>query len=466
MNERNFFKAYDMRGTFGVDFDLDTVYRVGLALPRVLNAKKWLIGRDCRTTGGAIRDALVRGLAASCANVTDIGLCTTPMVYFFTAEDGYEASVMITASHNPPSDNGLKVSRAGAIPVGFADGLDKVCEEVIGKRNAQASYESLNTQHSSLQTPNSSLLTRYAEWQKCATPVAALEGLRYAVDCSNGMASLLAKELFQGAEIINATLDGTFPNHSPNPLKADAREQCAALVREMKLDCGVIFDGDADRAMFVDENGDFIQPDYLIPVVFNSTISQSRNPAISQSHNPIVIHDVRTSRGAIEAIREAGAKPLMVPVGHVFAKRVLRESGALCGGELAGHYYFSEFNNCDSGVLAARRILAEIAKAKRHGMTFSQMMAPITKRYANSGELNFRVEDKTAAVGRVMAAVGKSLPPEVSHSRLDGIRYEFENGWFNIRASNTEPFLRLVAECDTSEHLAQWVDIISREITA
>ena len=481
MNARNFFKAYDMRGTFGADFDLDTVYRVGLAMPSIIGAKKWLVGRDCRTTSADVRDALVRGLTDAGANVTDIGLCTTPMVYFFTAEDGYDASVMITASHNPPSDNGLKVSRAGAIPVGFADGLDKVCEKVLSDEfrvisdefrvmseapnsslithhsSLITNHSSLITHHSSLITHHSSLITRYIDWQKKATPDATLNGLRYAVDCSNGMASLLAKELFPNAEIINSTLDGTFPNHSPNPLKAEAREQCATLVREMKLDCGVIFDGDADRAMFVDENGDFIQPDYLIPIVFNAT---------RQNDSAVVIHDVRTSRGAIEAIREAGAKPLMVPVGHVFAKRVLRESGALCGGELAGHYYFSEFHNCDSGVLAARRILAEIAKAKKRGITFSQMMAPITKRYANSGELNFRVEDKTAAVGRVMTAVATRLPPEISHSRLDGIRYEFANGWFNIRASNTEPYLRLVAECDTEERLAQWLDILKREITA
>lgn len=472
MNERNFFKAYDMRGTFGADFDLATVYRVGLAMPGIIGAKKWLVGRDCRTTSSDVRTALIRGLTAAGASVTDIGLCTTPMVYFFTAEDGYEASVMITASHNPPADNGLKVSRAGAIPVGFADGLNKVWEKISSDEPRTTIPDATPdsspvTPDSSLVAHHSSLEARYVSWQKSATPDAALEGLRYAVDCSNGMASLLANELFPGAEIINSTIDGTFPNHSPNPLKADAREQCAALVREKNLDCGVIFDGDADRAMFIDENGDFIQPDYLVPVVFNATISQSHNPSISQSLNPpIVIHDVRTSRGAIEAISEAGAKPLMVPVGHVFAKRALRESGALCGGELAGHYYFSEFHNCDSGILAARRILAEIAKAKKRGLSLSQMMAPITQRYANSGELNFRVEDKAAAVGRAMATVGRTLPPEISHSRLDGIRYEFENGWFNIRASNTEPYLRLVAECDTREHLARWVDILSREINA
>ncbi len=449
VNESAFFKAYDMRGTFGVDFTLDTAYRVGRALPATLGARRWLVGRDCRETGADVRDALVKGLAESGADVTDIGLCTTPMVYFFTAEDGYDASVMVTASHNPPGDNGLKVSRRGAVPVGFADGLDRVLDAISRPLPPPGAASGIS------EADGRECLERYAAWQRKATPDSALEELRYAVDCSNGMASLLAHDLFPGAEILNDTPDGRFPAHSPNPLKEEARAQLAALVREKELDCGVIFDGDADRAMFIDEHGGFVQPDYLIPAVFAAT-----------PHGPgaTVLHDVRTSRGAIEALREAGASPRMVPVGHVFAKREMRECGAACGGELAGHYYFKEFHDCDSGILAARRILSEVAAAKRKGLTFSRMIAPVAGRYANSGELNFRVDDKTAAVARVMAAVASRFPHELSHSRLDGIRYEFAEGWFNIRASNTEPYLRLVAECDTPQRLAEWLHILRSEI--
>ena len=444
----SFFKAYDMRGTFGADFDLDLVRRVGAALPRVVAGGRWLVGRDCRTTSDAVRDALVGGLAAAGAEVADLGLATTPMVYFFTAEDGYDGSVMVTASHNPPSDNGLKVSRGGALPVGYADGLDKV-EQMVGESAAPCADG-----HAS---QVADALPRYIRWQREAAAFAPYSSLRYAVDCSNGMASLLAGELFPGAEIINGTIDGKFPAHSPNPLKAEARAQIAAVVREHGLDCGVIFDGDADRAMFVDERGEFVQPDYLIPVVARATRAA---PAYAEATAgkqtlPKIIHDVRTSRGATETLREDDFEPVMVPVGHAFAKPALRRTGALCGGELAGHYYFREFHCCDSGVLAATRVLGEIARAKAAGRSFSEMMRPIVSRYANSGEMNFEVTDKDAAIARVVAAA-ESLAAVESESRIDGVRLDFADGWVSVRKSNTEPYLRLIVECRTSAMLDEW----------
>ena len=494
----SFFKAYDMRGTFGVDFDLETVYKVARALPEVVErangapGRRWLVGRDCRTTGEAIRAALVRGLVDAGAEVTDLGLCTTPMVYFFTAEDGYDGSVMITASHNPPGDNGLKVSKRGALPVGYADGLDEVernvrmfeCSNVRMSAGFDGEVENHGNVFQNLNDPHS----RYVSWQNEHSPIEhssfehsnirTFEHFRYAVDCSNGMASLLVKELFPGAVVINDTLDGTFPNHSPNPLKAEAREQLAALVRERGLDCGVIFDGDADRCMFVDERGEFVQPDYLIPIVAQATLADpdcerqqstalDGDRTINQSTNrpiPKIIHDVRTSRGAIEAIRRLGCEPVMVPVGHAFAKPILRESGAVCGGELAGHYYFREFFCCDSGVLAARRILGEVARAKAEGKTFSEMMKPISGAYANSGELNFKVEDKDAAIQRVLACAAANLPREVSRSEMDGIRIEYETGWINVRKSNTEPYLRLLVEAKTADVLKDWVSALKGAI--
>ena len=301
-------------------------------------------------------------------------------------------------------------------------------------------------------------LKTYIEWMRAHSqqPATRNPQLRFAVDCSNGMASILVHELFPSAVIINDTLDGTFPNHSPNSLKAEAREQLVALVREKKLDCGLIFDGDADRCMFVDERGEFVQPDYLIPIVARATLN-SNNQTIKQSNNPKIIHDVRTSRGAIEELRRMGCEPVMVPVGHAFAKPILRKIGAVCGGELAGHYYFSEFHGCDSGVLAALRILGEVAAAKAEGKTFSEMMKPIGGVYANSGELNFKVEDKDAAIAHVLATAAAKLPRELSRSEIDGIRVEYAEGWINIRKSNTEPYLRLIAECRTAEELENWL---------
>ena len=305
----------------------------------------------------------------------------------------------------------------------------------------------------------------YVEWMKeHSSFYTHHSSFKYAVDCSNGMASLLVHELFPDAIVINDTLDGTFPNHSPNPLKAEAREQIAALVREQKLDCGVIFDGDADRCMFVDEKGDFVQPDYLIPIVARATLSTAQPLDLSTSQPLKIIHDVRTSRGAIEELRRMGCEPVMVPVGHAFAKPMLRKVGAVCGGELAGHYYFSEFHGCDSGVLAALRILGEVAQAKAKGKTFSEMMRPISGVYANSGEMNFKVEDKDAAIVRVLKTAKERLPRELSRSEIDGIRIEYTEGWINIRKSNTEPYLRLIVECDAAERLGNWTNVLKRAI--
>ena len=452
-----FFKAYDMRGTFGVDFDLNTVYKVGLALPKVVKGKRWLVGRDCRATSDAVHDALVKGLSESGAEVSDLGHCTTPMVYYFTAADGFDGSVMITASHNPPTDNGLKVSKATALPVGYANGLNEV-ERLVGEMQSTAG----GRRPSVKDLPDA--LSRYIAWQKGRVSTAALSGLKFAVDCSNGMSSLFVREMFPDAVLLNDTPDGTFPAHSPNPLKAEAREQIAKIVREKGLDCGVIFDGDADRAMFVDERGEFVQPDYLIPIVARATMGSEELRVKSEELGKAkIIHDVRTSRGAIETLREEGFEPVMVPVGHAFAKPILREIGALCGGELAGHYYFSEFFGCDSGLLAATRILSEIAKARQAGKTFSEMMKPIVSRYANSGEINFKVDNKEAAIERVLA-VAKSLGEETGRSEIDGYRLEYRDGWISVRKSNTEPYLRLLVECRTKEMLDNWVGRLSGAI--
>ena len=482
-----FFKAYDMRGTFGTDFDLETVYRVGRSLPKVVKGGRWLVGRDCRVTSAAVRDALVKGLVEAGAKVTDLGLCTTPMVYYFTATDGFDGSVMITASHNPPSDNGLKVSMKTALPVGYANGLAEVEKLVVAESGSGRADDKVVAESGS---GSLAYRKRYVEFLKkkltSTVPLplsTATIPLRIGIDCSNGMASLMAHEIFPDAVIINDTLDGTFPNHSPNPLKADAREQLAALVREQGLDCGIIFDGDADRAMFVDENGEFVQPDYLIPIIARNCIGEaeslplqnkdfldSSNSGGRNSSAPKVIHDVRTSRGAIETLKELGFEPVMVPVGHAFAKPKMRETGAISGGELAGHYYFREFFGCDSAFLAAIRVLSEFARYRSSTSpspsTFSSMMKPIVSRYANSGELNFKVEDKDAAIERVLACAAANLSREVSRSTMDGIRIEYEEGWINIRKSNTEPFLRLIVEAKTKAMLASWVNLLKAAIEA
>ena len=461
----SFFKAYDMRGTFGVDFDLDVVYRVGLNLPAVVrrqNAEagqdagdapfRVLVGRDARTTSPAVAGALMAGLAAAGADVADLGPATTPMVYFFTADEGFDASVMVTASHNPPGDNGLKVSRRGALPVGYASGLAEL-ERMVAAQSGTA-YDP-STAARVRETTDEKRLAKYVGWLKAHGRFdPASSPLKFAVDCSDGMASILAHELFGGnAVYMNDRPDGTFPHHSPNPLKAEARGQIAAAVREKGLDCGVIFDGDADRCMFVDERGVFIQPDFLIPAL--AATFDERAP---------VIHDVRTGRAAIERLAADGFAPVMGKVGHAFAKVLLRETGAVCGGELAGHYYFRDFHFCDSGELAALRLLGAFAAAKKAGVCVSAAMAPVVEKYANSGEVNFRVDDKPAAIARVLDAASR-LGRETGRSEIDGYRLEYAEGWISVRQSNTEPYLRLIVECDTRERLERWLGALSAAIT-
>ena len=456
-----FFKAYDMRGTFGKDFDLATVRHVGEALPKVVGGRRWLVGRDCRVTSSDVRDALVAGLQASGAEVTDLGPATTPMVYFATAQGDFDGSVQVTASHNPPSDNGLKVSKRGALPVGYSSGLAEVERLVSAKviKDVKVVNESKDLKDPNdlkspkdLKDPNDLKAVKalkgfkegYIAWLK-AHAGGEFAGLRFAVDCSDGMAGILAHDLFgPDALYLNDVPDGNFPHHSPNPLLAEAREQLSAAVRENGLDCGVIFDGDADRCMFVDENGDFIQPDYLIPAL-----------AATYPERGVAIHDVRTSRAAIEALRAEGFTPVMGKVGHAFAKVLLRETGAICGGELAGHYYFRDFFHCDSGELAALRLLVAFARAKAAGMKVSEFLAPVARKYANSGEMNFKVDDKEAAIARVLEAA-KGLGVETGRSDIDGYRLEYAEGWVSVRQSNTEPLLRLLVECDTPERLEQW----------
>jgi len=433
----SFFKAYDMRGEFGRDFDLDTVYRIGRWLPQVLDARRWLVGRDARLSSPAVRDALCRGLTEAGCAVDDMGLATTPMVYFFTAREGYDASVQITASHNPASHNGMKVSSAGARPVGYANGLAEVEAKIASSALPPAAAQPGVCRDVAYRDA-------FVEW--LAAFRADLSGLRYAVDCSDGVAGLIVRDLLgDGPIYLNAEPDGTFPHHSPNPLEATSREQVVRLVREQRLDAGVIFDGDADRVMFVDETGAFVQPDYLIPVIARAFLA--REPGAT------VIHDVRTSRGAIETLQADGARTVMGKVGHAFAKVLLRETGAVCGGELAGHYYFRDFFCCDSGELAALLVLAALADAKRRGLSFSALMAPIC-RYANSGELNYRIAEKERAIDAVLKAA-QAWSAGATRSDIDGIRLDDADGWLSVRKSNTEPYLRLIVETRDAALLRQ-----------
>lgn len=440
MSKLKIFKAYDIRGEFSGEFNVDLVYRIGRCLPNLLQARKFLIGRDARKSSPSVRDALCKGLIEAGADVDDMGLCTTPMVYYFTARDGYDASIQITASHNPPSHNGMKISTAGARPVGYANGLAELEQRVQGELPLVAAKSG--------KLKNIERLTEFISFLRKWVP--DLKDLRLGIDCSNGMAALFAKEIFGiNALFINEAMDGDFPGHPPNPLDEANCAQLMDLVKRNNLDAGVIFDGDADRVMFIDETGKFIQPDYLIPAI--------AAPFLRNEKNVLVLHDIRTSRGVIETLHAAGARTSMGRVGHAFAKEKMRQTGAACGGELAGHYYFRDFFCCDSGELAALVILGELARAHAEGLTFSEWIAPI-RRYPTTGELNFIVTNKEAALTAVREAF-ESMEKPLEVFDFDGVRLEFKQGWINVRPSNTEPYLRLILETEKMEILEVWRSI-------
>lgn len=431
------FKAYDFRGIYGQDFDLETIYKFGFFLPSLLKADKVLIGRDMRVTSQEMFEALSRGITDAGADVYDMGLTTTPMVYYFTAKHHFDASVMITASHNPKEYNGLKVSRTDALPVGFDTGL--------GELEQKVRHEEVVITAPKGKVIDYPVKEEYLQFQ--SQYHYSPDNLKIVMDCSNGMASILVKDIFgEKPCYLFDTLDGTFPNHEANPLEAENIVALQQKVRETHADIGVIFDGDADRVMFVDEHGDFISPDLIIAVLGHYFIEE-------KNVQGLVIQDIRTSKSVAEYLVKMGREMYIWRVGRAYAAMKLREIDGAFGGEYAGHYYFRDFFYSDSGMIAAQVALRVFSQMKEHGISVSQLIARI-KRYANSGEINFTIEQKKEAMEAVKAAcIAQETPEKVLD--FDGYRVEFADWWFNIRPSNTEPYLRLLMEARTEELLAE-----------
>lgn len=431
------FKAYDFRGVFGKDFDLDTVYKFGFFLPSLLKTDKVLVGRDMRLSTPQMFEALSRGITDAGADVYDMGLTTTPMVYYFTAQHHFDASVMITASHNPKEHNGLKVSRTNALPVGYDSGLGELERCVREVAVCPAEKKGRIIPHE--------VKAEYLAFQ--ARYHHDLSNLRIVMDCSNGMASILVKEIFGDAPVyLFDTLDGTFPNHEANPLEPENVVALQEKVRETKADIGVIFDGDADRVMFVDEKGDFIAPDLMIAVLGHYFLEEKH-------YTGKVIQDIRTSKSVAEYIAKLGGEMEIWRVGRAYAALKLREIDGAFGGEFAGHYYFRDFFYSDSAMIASQVLLHVFSDMKKKGISVSQLIAKI-KQYANSGEINFTIEQKKEA----MEAVKEHFCAIESPTKIldfDGYRVEFADWWFNIRPSNTEPYLRLLMEARTEAMLQE-----------
>ena len=442
------FHAYDIRGIYNVDFDKETAYKVGFFLPELLSADKVLVGRDARVSSDEIHEYLLKGLTDAGADVYDIGLSTTPMVYFGTANYGFKASVQITASHNPAEYNGLKVSRENALPVGYDTGLGQIKEWIENGRETVPAAVKGQIHPMDIKADYLAFLLKYKEdWSS----------LKIAMDVSNGMASLFVRDIFgDQPAYIYETMDGRFPNHEPNPLVQKNVEDLKKLVAQTKADIGVIFDGDADRVMFVDENSRFISPDLMIAVLGHYFLEE-------RGEKGYIHQDIRSSKAVGEYLAPMGGVMNTWRVGRAYAALKLREIDGVYGGELAGHYYFRDFFYSDSGLLAAILILNVVTKMKAQGVSLSQLISRIEK-YRNSGEINFRLEDKKGAMDAVRDYF-MGTEQSTAYMDFDGYRVEFPQWWFNIRPSNTEPYLRFLCEATSQELLDEKVAKVREILT-
>ena len=432
------FHAYDIRGHFGTDLTTEIAYKVAYFLPELLDTRRVLLGRDMRLSSPALHEAVLAGLLDAGAEVFDLGMSTTPFVYYVTARHGFKASIQITASHNPKEDNGLKISRALALPVGYDSGLSTIERWILEERPTPVAETRGTVCDYDVREEYVSFLNGFKQ---------DFSNLKIGMDCSNGMASIFVHQIFGDQPVyLYDTLDGSFPHHEANPFQPENVVDLQKLVIAQKCDVGVIYDGDADRVMFIDEAGSFIAPDLVIALLGEYFIKE-------KGQKGIVLQDIRSSKSVAEYLEPLGAEIAMWKVGRAFAAPRLRELDGVWGGEVAGHYYFRDFFYSDSGLLAGIMVLNIVAKLKRQGIRFSEMIARI-KHYENSGEINFRVEDKKGAMDAVkqyFMETEKSL----AFYDFDGYRVEFKDWWFNVRPSNTEPYLRFLCEATTLDLLEQ-----------
>ena len=419
------FKAYDIRGIYGKDLTDDIAYRIGRALVTFLKAKKVVVGRDMRSSSEPLFKALAQGITDQGADVIDIGVCSTPVSYFGCVFLEADASVMITASHNPAEYNGFKLTREMAIPVSGDTGIKEI--------EALAAKEFEDAEKGSISSKN--ITDEYAK--HVLSFGSGIKGLKIVIDAGNGMGGFEATEVLSRLPCtivpLYLELDGSFPNHEANPLKPETLADLQKEVIASGADLGIAFDGDADRAFFIDDKGNIISSDFTLALIAREILKKEKG---------LVLYDIRSSWIAREVIEENQGTSKMCRVGHAFIKEQMRKEGAIFAGELAGHYYFKDNFFTDSAVIAAVIMLSIASKSR-----LSSLVEPLRK-YYKSDEINFEVKDKEAKMDELSRHY-----KDGSISLLDGIRIDFDDWWFNVRPSNTEPLLRLNLEARTKELL-------------
>ncbi len=434
------FKAYDIRGLYPEELDEALARRIGNAFAHFTGAQQLIVGRDMRASSEPLSAAFIEGATLAGADVTDIGMCSTDVVYFAAGKLDAPGA-MFTASHNPAQYNGIKLCRAGAAPVGEQSGLtqikDVVAAGITSRGEVAGKVERLD------------LLEAFGDHVRSFVDLSVLRPLTVVADTANGMGGLVVPKVFEGLPftltVMYGELDGTFPNHPADPIQAENLKDLQRAVLDIGADVGLAFDGDADRVFLVDDAGQ--------PVSGSTTTAIVAAGILDRHPGETVVHNLICSRALPEVIREHGGVPVRSRVGHSFIKQIMAETGAIFGGEHSAHYYFRDNWRADSGSIAALLVLEQLSRAS---VPLSELRKPF-ERYVQSGEINSRVDDPLAVIETVAAKFASS-----PQDRLDGLTVDGGDWWFNLRPSNTEPLLRLnleapdAASCDahTAEVLA------------
>ncbi len=439
-------KAYDIRGTYPDQLDADTCLRLGVGFGAYIRTAEpdtsdVVIARDMRPSGPELVDAFASGVESQGLNVIDIGMGSTDMIYFASGSLGVPGA-MFTASHNPAGYNGIKLCRSGAAPIGEDSGLADIKRVAIASDAGEhADADTPGTRTQLPETGPDSMLEKFSTHVHGFVDITKLRPLKVVADTANGMGGLVVPKIFEALpfdlEVMYAELDGTFPNHEANPLEPKNLVDLQARVLEVGADIGLAFDGDADRVFLVDEKANPVSGSLTTALLAQSTLA--KNPGAG------IIYNLICSKVVPEVIVENGGTPIRSRVGHSFIKQVMAESGAAFGGEHSAHYYFQDNWRADSGIIASMMILAELSAFDG---TLSELLAPLD-RYAASGEINTRVDDAAAVIETVAGHYG-----DAELDRLDGLTVDLGEWWFNLRASNTEPLLRLNLEAADDAEVA------------
>jgi len=439
-------KAYDIRGLVPEELDATIVRRVGRAFAELTGDGApahpgVLVGRDARLSSPELAGAFAEGVTSAGVDVIDIGLASTDLLYFGAGSMNLPGA-MITASHNPGGYNGIKLCRSAAVPVGWDTGLSWIAEQLDATAPAEperapAAAPGSVTRHD--------LLDAFVAYLRQLVPLDGLRDLRVVVDAGNGMAGLTVLPVFADSAVtvdgLYLELDGTFPNHDANPLDSSTLVDLQARVVATGADLGLAFDGDADRCFVVDEAGALVSPSAITGLIAERELA--RHPGAS------IIHNLITSKAVPEVIVENGGVPVRTRVGHSYIKATMARTGAVFGGEHSGHFYFADFWKADSGLLAAMHVLAALGQTPL-GTPASRLVADF-ERYSRSGEVNSTVADPAAVLVAAEREFGGREGMDIDH--LDGLTVQAEDWWFNLRASNTEPLLRLNVEAGDHEQM-------------